>query len=344
MRITLIILGIIALILVAARIYLPFYIEDQITKNINEMEGMSGGVENVSLGIFRGHAQMSGLVIYNEEYPDPSTPFVSVAEIELYVDWGALFNRKLVATVNLDSVVVNYVIFEEVDPEEVDIVEMLREIMDFQVDVNITNSTVNFADITTDPPLEVSFNDINASARYLTNEIHIEDTLPASIDMSALLMGTGSVSVKLGINYMQEIPDFELELELENVDLTDFNDLAREHGGFEMESGILHLYSESAANDGIMTGYVKPLLDDISIESDDPGLLKQFYEAILDFAASILESPDEGYVATRAEFEGELDDPDVRVLSAVWNLLRNGFIEGFSRGLEDIIDFEDLVD
>jgi hypothetical protein len=98
MRITLIILGIIAIILIAARIYLPFFIENQINKSINEMEGLSGGVENVSLGIIRGNARLSDLVIYNEEYPDPSTPFVSVASTEIFVNWGALFNRKLVAT------------------------------------------------------------------------------------------------------------------------------------------------------------------------------------------------------------------------------------------------------
>jgi hypothetical protein len=344
MRIALIILGIIAIILIAARIYLPFFIEDQINRNINEMEGMSGGVENVSLGIIRGNARLSDLAIYNEEYPDPSTPFVTVASTDISVNWRALFNRKLVARVDLDSVVVNYVIFEEVEPEEVDIVEMLRELMDFQVDLNITNSKVNFADITTDPPVEVSFNDINTSARYLTNEIYSNDTLPAIITLSAAVMGTGSISAGLGINYMKEIPDFELELELENVDLTDFNEFAREYGGFAMESGVLHLYTESAANEGFLKGYMKPLLDDINIGSDDPDLLKEFYEAALDVTASLLESPDEGYVATRVEFEGKIDDPEVRVMGAIWNLLRNAFIDGFSRGIENAIDFEDLLD
>lgn len=344
MRITLIILGIVALILIAARIYLPFFLENQINKSISEMEDLSGGVGNVSLGIIRGNARLSDLVIYNEEYPDPSTPFVSVASTEIFVNWGALFSRKLVATVNIDSVVVNYVIYEEVEPEEVDLVAMLREIMDFQIDLNITNSAVNFVDITTDPQIDVSFGDIFVAARYLTNEIHTNDTLPATINMSAVVMGTGSVSAGLGINYMKEIPDFELELELENVDLTDFNELARSYGGFEIESGSFHLYTEAAANEGFMKGYMKPLLGEIDIGSADDNLLQQFYEAALDATATVLESPDEGYIATRVEFEGDIDDPDVRVLNAIWNLLRNAFIDGFSRGIENAIDFEDLTD
>jgi hypothetical protein len=29
-------------------------------------------------------------------------------------------------------------------------------------------------------------------------------------------------------------------------------------------------------------------------------------------------------------------------MAAIWNLLRNAFIDGFSRGIENAVDFEDL--
>jgi hypothetical protein len=53
-----------------------------------------------------------------------------------------------------------------------------------------------------------------------------------------------------------------------------------------------------------MKGYMKPLLDDINIGSDDPDLLQQFYESALDATASLLESPDEGLCCHQGGIRG----------------------------------------
>jgi hypothetical protein len=344
MRILLIILGILAVIIIGLRVYLPFFIKDQIEKNINEVEGLSGSAGNVSLSVLAGHIQINDLVIYDEEYPDPSRPFIFMDHCDIDADWQALFNRKLVARVDIDSLTVNYVI-HEVEVEEVDFVGMLRELMDFQIDVNITNSTFNYADVTADPNIEFSLNDIFVEGRYLINEVVESDSLPSSLAISASLYGKGSIESNIRINYMQDIPDFDFELEIENADLTDFNEITKEHGGFELSSGLINVYTEAAAHEGAIKGYVKPVLEEIEVipSEEEAGVFKQFYESVLDFAASILESPDEDHIATNIEFEGRIDDPEVEVWQAVWNLLRNAFVEGFSKGLEGIIDFEELI-
>jgi hypothetical protein len=347
MKITIIILGIVAAILIALRVYLPFYIKDQINENINEMEGFAGGVENVSLSLLRGNIYLSGIAIYNEDYPDPSIPFVRVARNEIFVDWGSLFNRRLVAEIHVDSLLVNYVIYEDVvEEEEVDIVGLLTDLMDFQIDMFITNGTINFADIMNDPHVEFSLTDISLQARYLTNEVMANDTLPSTIQISATAMTTGSIESTVRVNYMKDVPDFDFELELENLNITEFNEIARAYGGFEFENGLLYVYTEAAANDGLLVGYIKPIVDEIEIvpEDDDPGIFERFYTSVMDFAASILESPDEELLATQVEFEGRIDDPEVDTWAAIWNLLRNGFIEGFSKGIEQAIDFEMLTD
>jgi hypothetical protein len=345
MRITLIILAIFAVILIAARIYLPFFIKDQINKNINDIENLSGGVENVSLSLLGGRIHLYDLVIYDQDYPDPSIPFISARHNEIVVDWGALLSRKLIAKINLDSLVVNFVIHEEPE-EEIDIVRELQELMDFQIDINIINSTINFADLTTEPVIDISLNGFSLEAQYLTNEVFIEDTLPASIYAGASVTGTGRMDARIRVNYMKEIPDFDFELELEEVDMTEFNDFLEAYGGFTAAQGNISVYSEAAANDGFITGYIKPVVEDLEITpaEDDAGLFRRFYESVLDVIASVLESPDEEHISTMVEFEGEIDDPEVGTWQAVWNLLRNAFVEGFSKGVEGVIDFEELTD
>lgn len=107
MKTTLIILGVIIVILVGFRIYLPTLVKDQINKNINEVEGISGNVDNVSLSLLRGNIYLSDIVIFSEGYPDPSIPFVKLSQADLSVNWSSLFNRRLVAEIYLDSLLEN---------------------------------------------------------------------------------------------------------------------------------------------------------------------------------------------------------------------------------------------
>lgn len=273
-----------------------------------------------------------------------------IASKDISVDWGALFTRRLLAKVNLDSMVINYVAFEEVVEEEVekiDIVKELQDLIDFSVDVTVTNSTLNFADGTNDPHIEFSLTGITLEARYLTNEVHPEDTLPATVNLKASAMGTGRIDAKVRIDYMKDVPDFDFEMELVEIDITEFNDLLEAYAGFEAHQGLIYVYSEAAAHNGEMKGYVKPVLDEIEITpvEDDANKFQEFYESVLDVIASVLESPDDKeHISTRVEFEGRIDDPEVDVWQAVWNLLRNAFVEGFSKELDQNIDFEDLTD
>ena len=342
----LIILGIVVIIFIGMRLYLPVFIKNQINQNIREMEDYSGGVENVSLGILAGRARISNLTIYDESYPDPDIPFVYLLRNEINIDWSQLLRRRLHAHVHIDSLVVNYVVHEVVEPEPVDIVAMLQEIMDFRIDIDITNSAINFVDLTADPVIDVSVSHLDVRARNLINQVMINDTLPSTIHVTSTVMETGMFRTDLDINYMQEIPDFDLDMEVEDLDLTGFDEFTRAYGGFEPHRGFVNIYAEAAAYEGVITGYVQPLLEDVEITptEEEAGIFRQFYEQVLDLIASIMESPEEDYISTMVEFEGRIDDPDVGVLRSVWLLLRNAFVEGFSKGLEDIIDFEELVE
>ena len=57
--------------------------------------------------------------------------------------------------------------------------------------------------------------------------------LPSSILLSSTAMNSGSIESNSKINYMKDIPDFNIEMEIENVDMTKFNDFTMAYGGFE---------------------------------------------------------------------------------------------------------------
>ena len=66
-------------------------------------------------------------------------------------------------------------------------------------------------------------------------------------------------------------------------------------------------------------------------------------EGLVDVAAKILENRQEEQVATQIPLRGEIEDPDVDVLTTMVNLLRNAFVAAFSHSLEGSINLRDVA-
>jgi hypothetical protein len=127
-------------------------------------------------------------------------------------------------------------------------------------------------------------------------------------------------------------------LTLEDVDMTAMNPLLRTYGKFDVVQGRFSLYSELAARDGGISGYVKPLFKDVKAydpEQDrDKGFMRRLYERLIGVVSKILKNVPRKEVATRVDIAGQLDDPQTSTWQAIRNLLRNAFIKAILPGLE----------
>ena len=63
----------------------------------------------------------------------------------------------------------------------------------------------------------------------------------------------------------------------------------------------------------------------------------------MNLAAKILENKEEEQVATQIPLRGEITEPDVDVLTAMVNLMRNAFVAAFSHSLEGSITLRDVA-
>ncbi len=108
-KIFLSIIILLALALIGARIYLPYWVKDYVNGEINKLEGYSGQVADIDIHLWRGAYQIHKLDIRKTGSGIP-VPFVAVETVDLSVEWRALFEGAIVAEIDLMNANLNFAV------------------------------------------------------------------------------------------------------------------------------------------------------------------------------------------------------------------------------------------
>jgi hypothetical protein len=98
---------------------------------------------------------------------------------------------------------------------------------------------------------------------------------------------------------------------------------------------------EGAGKDGKFVGYFKPLIKDLDVigpEDKDDNILEKFWETTVSVVGIIFKNQRHDQVATKVPIEGTFEKSKVRVLTAVFEVLRNAFIEALRPSLDNEIN------
>ena len=198
--------------------------------------------------------------------------------------------------------------------------------------------------ISTDDSL--TMRDFQMQLRNLTNVQDVEEPAFAELDVRGGIMGNAPVTLTGRIDPNEMTPTFDIDLSIEGARLVDVNPWLREFLKVDAEMGVFSMYAELAAAEGRFEGYVRPILEDpqfVDANEDEDGPFRKAWEGLVNLAAKILENREEEQVATQIPLRGEIEDPDVDVLTAMVNLLRNAFVAAFSHSLEGSITLRDVA-
>jgi hypothetical protein len=144
---------------------------------------------------------------------------------------------------------------------------------------------------------------------------------------------------------LNQAPTYDMNATLSAISLTHLNDFVRAYGNFDIEKGTLGLYTEVAAKNNLVSGYTKPIIKDLKVvnwKEDKDKPLKLVWESLIEAVGWILTNHKKDQVATKAEFEGRLDNPDVNAWSIIGQLLRNAFIEALYPSLENSVNINTI--
>jgi hypothetical protein len=330
-----------AVLLIAARAVLPIFVERVVNDKLDELEGYSGRIEDVDLALIRGAYVIEGVRIVKTGGRIP-VPFFAAREIDISVEWSALFDGDIVAEIELYGPRLNFVKgptkrTSQTEPAD-NWTETVRDLAPFKINrFAIYNGQVHYRDFHSEPRVDVYLQGIRATARNLTNAEDLSGSLVATFDAHARAMGSGDLDLKGKYNPYAKQPTFEIDAKLDRLKLAQVNTFLKAYGNVDAERGTLSIDTEFAASRGRFKGYVKPFIDDLQVlrwDQEEEGFFGKLWEGVVEVAGEILEDHDKDRIATRIPFSGSVEGPEADVWSTIGGLLKNAFIESLRRGLE----------
>jgi hypothetical protein len=248
-------------------------------------------------------------------------------------------------TLTVDGVDVEYVHKAETAHEERQVRQQTKEAAKESQDqpglllrvdeLKVVKSRVAVTDQARPPGYKIFFTDVDLIVTNLSNQ-RVQGTSTAHL--TGNFMGSGATLADVKFRPARTGPDFDLNLKIENTDLTALNDLLLAYGKFDVAAGEFSLYTELTAKNRRVTGYVKPLFSDVQVtekEKDkDKPLGKRVYQHIVSGLSKILKNRSTKDVATRVEVSGELGSTQTSTWQAVVGVLQNAFIKAILPGFD----------
>lgn len=201
--------------------------------------------------------------------------------------------------------------------------------------LRVVDGNLGFTNATAGREYRAFLSDLDLQVENVSNRF-TEGT--GTVRLTGKFMGSGA-TVATG-TFRPELsgPDFDLNVAIENAQMTTMNDMLRAHGRFDVVAGLFSFYSELRVKNDQISGYVKPLFRNLDVydrEQDrDKALLEKVYERLVGGLAKLLENPPRDQVATKAEIAGPVQNPRASTWEMVVRLVQNAFFRAILPGFE----------
>lgn len=341
---TLKILIIIAVLIVAVRLILPYAVLKYANNALAAMPGYAGHIKDIDLALIRGAYKIDSIYLNKKDSASgEETPFFGARTIDLSVEWRSLLKGEIVGEIDFLEPTLIFT-KDKVEPDEVkkdssSFTDLLQDLMPLKVNrFTVRNGNIQYIDEYSSPKVDVSLTNTNIVATNLRNAYDSSAVLPATIIADANLYD-GTLDFNMKLNPMAETPTFDLNAELKNTNLVKLNDFFEAYANVDISKGTLGLYTEIAAKDGRFNGYVKPLLHDVSVvgkEDRDDSFFQKLWEGFVGTAGQVIENIKKEQVATKIPFQGEIEDPKANIWYTITSVLQNAFV----RAIQPSIDHE----
>jgi len=339
----LIVLGSLLILILGLHLILPSVLLRYVNRQLSKIEGYRGSVEDIDIAIFRGAYTIKQIRLDKLSGKIPH-PFFKADIIDLSVEWRALFNGRVVAEIEVEKPELNFVKGPTKATSQTDIDKDWTEVVDNLIPLKLNRFEINdgeihYRDLHSSPKVDIFTKNVHIIAENLSNAKHNKEELPSTVKATADVYD-GKVTVDMKIDPLNKAPSFDMNAKLTQVNLVKVNDFLKAYGNFDVEKGSLQLYTEAAAKDGLITGYTKPVIKDMKVlnwKTDKETPVRFIWEAIVEGVAWVLNNKAKDQIATKAQFEGRFDNPDVNIWFIIGQLLRNAFIEALYPALENSV-------
>ncbi|MFW5845848.1 MAG: DUF748 domain-containing protein [Planctomycetota bacterium] len=352
LRILLVVLAVLAILLIGARIALPFVLTDRINERLADAGDYTGSIEDVDLWLVLGTATVHGLHVERAADADRHKRTAIVCP-RIHADWRwwDVFQGELVGTLRIvePSVEMIDTAVEDREPDRADggITLVLPDVIPFTItEATVERGRIRFVTRDTEPTVDLQATGIEARLTGLTNQPDPEAVeLPARFQVEAIGPGDSAMQADVRFDPLAELVHADLNASFEGVDLTQLNDLLRAYAELDVNEGRAHLFTEISVALGSYDGYVKVLirnLDVFSWKGDiGEGLTGLLWEAVAGGLAELLENQEKDQQAARIPIRGDLGGADADISAAIGSILTNAFVRALMPGVENTFTYQE---
>jgi hypothetical protein len=348
----LVIIALVVIVVIGLRVALPFIVQRYVNNKLDESPEYAGQVGDIDIALIRGAYSIDNVEIVKTEGEVP-VPLFAAREVEFSLLWKALLHGAVVGEAELYEPVINIVDSEDEANKQTGkdgkFVAIADDLFPLLIDqIQIHDGQLHFQNFDIEPPVDIYLTDVQGVARNLSNSQALTDSPVGHIEITALAMDESELAITAAVDSSREKPTFDLNLKLLSLPLSNLDNFIKTYAPFDIEAGTIDVVTELAARDGVLEGYVKPIIyhlevfkwsEDIEEDNDNP--FKALWEGLVGAIAELLENQPRDQLATSIPLEGDISSPDTSMLVAVINILRNAFVEAFQANLDNSISLFD---
>lgn len=337
----------IIVLLVVARVALPYVVRHYLNSHMDRMGDYHGHLADVDIHLWRGAYSIDALTITKVSGKVP-VPLLDAPRTDIELSWRALAHGVLRGKIKFFRPVLNFVDGggkgDSQSGKGVDWRDKLKLLTPIRLDeVSVVNGTIAFKNFVSSPRVDLKMTDVNGTATNLTNVEQHGGSRVATMHATAKILGQAPLETHAQFDPLQQQGDFKVDLRVSDIDLTKANPLARAYAGLDLASGKGDFTMQLEAHDGQLKGYAKPLFHNLKIFSwqqdvkqDRKNPLQLAWEAVAQGVTSIFKNHTKDQFATRIPISGHVDDKKLGTFKAILNILHNAFVKAYSPNLEHL--------
>ena len=326
-------------------------------KALAGLEGMEGHFASVRVSLLDLSYEISGLRIEKRGAAGKTLPFFEARSIRLGLLRREILRGHLVGRVDLEAPRLNLVrVDDEKGPGEggenprahaagqelqeiPQLGRKLSQLTPFLLDrVQIRRGEVLWIDAREPERPSLRFHAVEATVENLASRPALSRGEPTVLAARGTLQESGRASFFASGDPLAKKLTFAGQGRVVGLQLAQLGPLIGAKSGVAPDRGTLDMSVRFAAEEGRLSGGVRPILKDAGTRAAKPGLGPKLKSFLADAALHIFkdEVPGREAVATTIPIEGRVDDPDLQLVPTILGVVRNAFVRGVADSLRGL--------
>jgi hypothetical protein len=338
---TIVLLVLITLVLVVRMIAPPLIVKYANKYLASFSPIITASISDIDLGIIRGAYQAEGIEVALKK---DGTQVLSLEEVDVSLAWRELFKGKIMVDIVASGLEANYskaILSELKKIPKKEAKEAKQKALPVEVELfELKNSKITLLDFEGIGGKEkLAITDIQSRVTNLTPK---KDFPYSFFTTRASIQGKSVIQTAGKLNLLAEPIEWDVDTELNSLELRALNDILREKLPLTFVKGDLDLYAEAKSEGGVVEGYLKPFFNDLKFTGNklDHQSVKHWgIEVVGAIGNLMLRNKDTKSLATKIPFTFK-NELNIETGEALSKTIQHGYEQKLPRGIDNTLNLE----